>query len=172
MSQELEHIHDAEIVQDDEGYWEALVSEWTTGHAEELRGRLRQARAAAAVERRYGAGSMEAFAHEVGTSRSTAYEYARAYNRLLGDFGSHDAVSERLDDSPLTISNVLEAVHEEDTPKALDEAEDAGLSSRQQKAKRRERSIPGNVETVNLIVCPHCGVEYPINHASTRTEAR
>lgn len=167
---ELERVHDAEVVEED--IWEAAVSEWATGHSEELKGKLRQARAAAAVRTRYGAGSMEAFAQEVGASRSKVYAFAAAYRKLIAWFETHEEISKRLNDSPLRISNVLEASHEDDVPKALDEAEDEKLTSRQQRARRKEKEVPKNVELVEIVTCPRCDEEYPLSEAMTRKVER
>lgn len=162
VSAELERVYD-EAEPREVPVWRQAIAEWRSGAETKLRGQLRQAQAAYMVERHYGEGSMEEFANEeeVNSSRTTVYAYAGAWSKLLAHFGHADAISERLDDSPLTITNVIEAAKEEDLPRALDEAEDEGMSSRQQKAKRRERSeTPGQgqkVEVIDMVACPHCG---------------
>lgn len=167
---ELERVYDAEIV-DDTPTLEDLKSEWTAGAETKLRGQLRQARAAYLVDRHYGESSVESFADELRAGRSTVYEYARVYRRLLQFFPSQEEISGRLDESPLTITNVIEASKEEDFPKALDEAEIEGHTTRQQKAKRKERETPKNVETIQRGTCPHCGSVFEARDADLRSEA-
>lgn len=180
MSRELERVYDAEVLEgevveeDQRDLWDYAISEWTTGHYETLKGRLRMARAAAAVRSEYGKGSMKAFADELGAGRSTVYDYARGYKKLLQSYGSHEAVSARLEDAPLTISDVLEATHErpEDIPKQLDKVEVDKPSTRQQRKEREERTRPKNVETVDRGTCPHCGAIFSVSEINLRTEAR
>lgn len=70
---ELERIYDeAEIVEAPS--WEECISEWTDAGWRVFAGQLRQARAASAVQRHYGLSSIEKFAQEVGTSKSTVYD--------------------------------------------------------------------------------------------------
>ena len=168
--QELERILDAEIVEDKPSI-EDIKAEWTMGAERKLEGQLRQARAAYALQKHYGKASMESFAKEMDKGRSTVYAYAKLYARLLEFFPDQQQISERLESSPLTISNVMEASKEEDFPKALDEAEDDHLSTRQQEARRKERSEPKNVETITKLACPECGAISAMKDVQTWTEA-
>ena len=45
-------------------------------------------------------------------------------------------------------------------------------STRELEAALGHKDEPKNVETVELVVCPHCGAEYGLSRATTRTEAR
>lgn len=169
---ELERIYDAEIVEDKPS-WEELVSEWTDAGWRVFAGQLRQARAAAAVNRYYGRASMEHFANEVGASKSTVYDYARAYivfGHLYEDSG-------RLENSGLlTISHLIEASYAPDPVEMLERAEDEGLSSRQIKRERTESengSEPQrNVEVVTEFVCPECGAVSPMSKVESREVER
>lgn len=172
---ELERVYDAEIPRASPAEvpsLEDLKSEWTAGAETKIRGQLRQARAAYLVKEHYGAEALRSFATEMDRGRSTVYEYAKIYGRLLEFFPDHEAVSERLDESPLTIWHVVEASKRDDIsfPEALDEAEIEGHTTRQQKAIRKEREKPENVETITVIVCPECGCESPMSRVETRTE--
>ena len=151
---------------------EEIKSEWTMGASQKLMGQLRQARAAASLEKHYGQGSVEGFAREMYVSPSTVYAYAATWRKLLDAFGEEGEVYGRLENSPLKISNVMEAVKETDIPKALDEAEDEGLSSRQQEARRREKTTPANVETVTEFICPACGEVSPMSKVESREVPR
>jgi DNA repair exonuclease SbcCD ATPase subunit len=167
---EVQRVHDPEIIIDSRPSWEDIKTEWTMGAHRKIEGQLRQARAAAVLETHYGLSSVEAFAKEVKVSPSTVYGYGAAWRRLMLAFGDEAEIYNRLESSPLTITNVLEATREsiEDIPRALDEAEDEGLSTRAQKARRRERQEPQNVEMVREIVCPSCGEISPMNQVEVR----
>ncbi len=78
--------------------------------------------------------------------------------------------SRRLESGRLSISKLVELAYAPDPLEAAERAEDEEKTVRQIREERREG--PKNVETVELVVCPHCGAEYPLSHASTRTQER
>lgn len=175
---ELEGVHKAEVVVEPEsgqgdGYYEEQVSEWAEGSGQAILGNMRCARAAANVARRYGEASLTAFAGDVGRSKSTVYQYARVW-RVFGPKleagGEWSGDSTRLES--LTMSHLVRAVSAPDPVAAAEEAEDEGLSTRQMEARRKEREVPKNVETVVQIVCPACGVASPMGSVETRTVER
>ncbi len=156
---ELQRVQDAEIVEEGPS-WEEHVSEWTSAAGQVFAGQMRQARVAASVARVYGNGSMEAFAKEVGASRSTVYDYARVwwiYGHIL---------SERPDDSPLTISHYVEASYAPDPLKAIEEAEDEGLTTRQIEKRRKEPEA--TPQLITHIICPECSAMSPISRCETK----
>jgi hypothetical protein len=167
LTQEIERVSD--VIQPGDAFWESLKGEWTTGHAQALTGHLRCARAAANVEPRYGERSLKQFADELGVGSTTAYEYAGVWRRLEDRFGGMGALFERLENSPLTIWQVIEAT--KGPPELLDQAEDENLSVRKIK-----RLVSGeeekNAETVELCCCPKCGEVYPMSEAMTWTDTR
>lgn len=169
---ELERVYDdVEVVEEQGSDWESCVSEWAEGAHQELAGQLRQCRAAAAVTKRYGLSSMEGFAKDVGCSRSKAYDYAKVW-WTYGHLVETPEFSRRVESGLVTISQMIQGTRDPEPVKAIDRAVDDGISARQMERERKEEGIPENVEVVDLVVCPHCGVEYPISHANTRTEAR
>jgi hypothetical protein len=158
-----------EVVEPGDSFWEASQAEWTAGHAQALMGHLRCARAAASIEPRYGEGSLKSWAGELGVGKSTAYEYSGAWKRLMECFGSEEALFERLENSPLTIWQIIEAT--KGPPELLDSVEDENTPVRQIK-----RIISGedkqNFETVELCCCPKCGEVYPMSEAVVWSEPR
>lgn len=168
---ELERVYDAEVVED-RPEWELLVSEWADAASQVLIGQLRQARAAAMVQRHYGRASVEKFANEVGCSRSTAYDYARAWSIFGHLYFSEDGQpSGRLDNSgAIGIGHLIEASYAPDPVEVLERAEDEGMTTRQIKAERKQPE-QRDVETITEVVCPDCGSVNPINKVETRTVA-
>lgn len=166
---ELERVRDAEVVQEGDAYWQSQVSEWTVGHAQALIGHLRSARAAASVERRYGEASLAEFAKEVGAGRSTCYQYAYAWNTLLFEFGSEESLSSRLENSPLSVWQVIECMKapEGERKPMLDRAEDENLSISQIRAHRQGEEEK-NVEVIEVIECPHCEQAFALSEAHVR----
>lgn len=182
---DVEQIHEAEIVEESPS-WEELVSEWTAGASLALAGQLKQARAAANVQRVYGRKSVEAFAKEVGASKSTVYDYARVW-QMYGHLFEDGEYSGRLE--TLSMAQLVEAAYSPDPVTTAERAEDEGLSSRQIRAERREPSSGAgpdgsqgtsppddrrtrNVEVIELVRCPHCEKEFSISEASVRTVER
>ena len=102
-------VHKAEILEPAPTL-EDLYSEWAMGFFEKLKGQLRQARCAAMVKRYYGQGSIAEFATHVGAAESTVYEYAAAWRRLTNAYPSEAEISNRLEDSPMTIWQIIEGV--------------------------------------------------------------
>lgn len=166
---ELERVYDA-VPESSSPSMEELKSEWTMGASQKIAGQLRQARAAGMLETHYGAGSVEGFAREMNVAASTVYEYARVWRRLLETFEGESEIYGRLEDSPLRISQVIESGRDEDMSSSLDEAEEDGLSAKAQKERRRERSVPANVETVEMLGCPECGSVFRMRDAKSWTE--
>lgn len=173
-NQELVRVADAELVDDtgdSRGSWESLVSEWYTGVSQELVGALRQMRAAAYVKHAYGKQGLEKFSEEVKAKKSKTYAYAACFERLHKAYG--DEVSGRLESSPLSPWQVVEAAHNGDVagdiPEALDRAEEMNLSTRDLRAERNGEKR--NVETITEVVCPECSCVYPLSRATTREVA-
>lgn len=169
---EIERVPDAQIVEAKPSL-EEIKSEWTHGASQKLAGQLRQARAAAMLKTHYGEGSVEGFAREMGVAPTTVYEYAKTWRRLLEAFDSEHEIYGRLEDSPLRISNVIESTRGavSEIPRSLDEAEDDRLTANGQRERRRERSEPQNVETVEMVACPHCGGVSKMRELKQWTEA-
>ena len=167
---ELQRIPIEPEIVEDKPSWEECISEWTDAGWRVFAGQLRQARAAAAVQRHYGLSSIEKFAQEVGTSKSTIYDYARAWNT----YGHLYEVSGRLENSGLlSISHLIEASYAPDPIEMLERAEDEGLSSRQIKRERSEsHNTPQNVETVTEFICPACGEVSPMSKVESREVPR
>lgn len=166
---ELTRVQDAEVV-DGGPSWEEIVSEWSAGAHRVLEGQLRQARAAAAVSRYYGESSMEAFAKEVGASRSTVYDYARVF-WVFGHlyFDEEGSPSGRLENpGTTTITRLVDATYAPDPAQALERAEAEDLSGREQKAARKAEQEPERVHLITHIVCPACSVASPMNECETR----
>jgi hypothetical protein len=152
---ELQRVPIEPEIVEDGPEWEALVSEWADAGWRVFAGQLRQARAAAAVQRHYGMSSMEKFAQEVGVSKSTVYDYARVYN-IYGHL--YEDSSGRLESSGLLdITHLIECSYAPDPIKMLERAEDEGLSSRQIKAERQAESGSRNVQKAETRVCEACG---------------
>lgn len=154
---ELERVYDAEVVED-RPEWELLVSEWANAASQVLIGQLRQARAAAMVQRHYGRASVEKFANEVGCSRSTAYDYARAWSIFGHLYFSEDGQpSGRLDNSGVIgIGHLIEASYSPDPVEVLERAEDEGMTTRQIKAERKDEGKE-RAQKTETKVCPRCG---------------
>jgi hypothetical protein len=167
-SPELEAVLDGEIVEE-RVPWEQIVSEWTEGASEELAGQLRQARAAGTVARDYGRSSMEAFAKDVGCSRSKVYSYARVW-QTYGHLVGTESFSRRLESGRLSISHMIEGTQYPEPVAAIDRAEDEGISARQMERERKEETVPGNVEVVEMARCSHCQKAFELSRASTWTE--
>lgn len=155
---ELERVYDVGEIVDDMPSWEELTSEWASGASEAILGQLRQARAAAAVRSVYGESSMEKFAYEVGSSKSTVYNYAKVwwvYGHLLEDGNSQ--FSKRLESGSLSMTQLLAATKAPDPVAMIEEAEEKNLSSRAIEARIKEEEEPENVEKVNYtMTCPTC----------------
>lgn len=168
---ELERVEDGEIVEDAPS-WEQHVSEWAEGARQEFVGQLRQCRAAASVARHYGRGSMKAFAQEVGASKTKVYDFARVwwvYGHLFEDGDERFPTR--------GISHYIAALRADDPVAMLERSEDEDLSVRQMEAEmedgeQREAAGSRNVELVEVVVCAHCGAEYPLSEAMTRKVER
>lgn len=170
---ELERVYDPEVVQEDRwAVWHFAKERYREGHSMSLVGQLIKAQACAAVNTTYGERSMEEFADKVKCGRSTAYALAAGYSAALEEYGSHEAVFERLEKSPLKITHVLKAMKapKGHRKKALDEVEDD--PNRSVRKMEREQSIPENVETIDQCACPECGSIFELSRARTWTEER
>jgi hypothetical protein len=168
LTQEIERISD--VIQPGDAFWESLKGEWTTGHAQALEGHLRCARAAANVGPRYGERSLKQFADELGVGSTTAYEYAGAWHRLMERYADEQTLLERLENSPLTIWQVIEAT--KGPYELLNQVEDENLSVRAIKRLVSGEEEEENAETVELCCCPKCGEVYPMSEAMTWTDTR
>lgn len=167
---EIEQVYEGEVVDDGTPGWETLVSEWTSGAAQALVGKLRQARAAANVSRHYGQASMEKFAAEVACGKSKVYDYARVwwiFGHLMTP-NADNAFSGRLESGRLSMTQLVELTYAPDPVSSLDVAEDEGLSSRaiRERSKEERRvmeereasmgSTPHRPVEVTTEVCPDC----------------
>lgn len=172
MSQEIEYVLDGEVVEEEQGPdWESCVSEWAEGAHQALHGQLRQASAAAAVTKRYGLSSMEAFAKEVGCSRSTAYDYAKVwwtYRHMI----ETPEFSRRVESGLVSMSQLVQGTRYPEPVAAIDRAVDDGISGRQMERERKEESVPENVETITNVCCVDCGCVFELSRARTWTEER
>ncbi len=176
MSQELERVIDGEVMPDDVSgkwdVWEESSEMWRQGHSMTLMGQLIKARAASEVETAYGNKTMEEWADHVDAGRSTVYALARGYRILLEQYETHEAISVRLESSPLKITHVLKATRSDDVKGTIDKYEDTPTTTRQMDREIRQEGIPENVETVERCACPECGSVFELNRAATWTEAR
>ena len=169
---DVQVVHKAEILEPAPTL-EDLYSEWAMGFFEKLKGQLRQARCAAMVKRHYGRGSIAEFAKAVGSSEQTVYEYAGAWRRLTNAYPSEAEISNRLEDSPMTIWQIIEGVRGREAreiPAVLDEIEEKNKSVSRIQAERREEGKPKNVEMVDRCACPECGAIFALRDASQWTE--
>ena len=167
---DVQVVHKAEILEPAPTL-EDLYSEWAMGFFEKLKGQLRQARCAAMVKRYYGQGSIAEFATHVGAAESTVYEYAAAWRRLTNAYPSEAEISNRLEDSPMTIWQIIEGVRGREAreiPAVLDEIEEKNKSVSRIQAERREEGKPKNVEMVTEFVCPACGAVSPMDQVEAR----
>ena len=150
---------------------EELYSEWSQGFYEKLKGNLRQARAAAALETHYGKGSVSAFAGAMRTSEQVVYDYAAMWRRLVSAYPSENEIFGRLEDSPLSIWKIIEGtrgVAPQEIPATLDAIEDENPSVSKIRQDRQENGKPKNVEVIAHIVCPECGALSPMSAVETR----
>ena len=172
---ELERVYDPEVVEEDPwAVWHAAKERWREGHSMSLMGQLIKAQACAAVSTSYGERTMEEFADKVGCGRSTAYALAAGYSAALEEYGSHEAVFERLESSPLKITHVLKAMKapKGQRKKALDRVEDDPGRSVRKMDQEREQSAQKNVEVVTHCACYECGTVLDFSKLQTWTEAR
>lgn len=177
MTQELEVVHTGEVVDPEGDLLQACVSEWASASSQALVAKLRQARAAATyIRERRDQGlaakdAVEEFASEVKAKKSKVYDYTRVwwiYGHLLED--GHSSFSARVESGVLTMSQLVATTRAKDPVEMLDAVEDDNLSSRAIEARIKEEEEPKNVETIEVVICPHCGEKYRMSEAETRTE--
>jgi hypothetical protein len=163
---EIQRVRDPEIIEED--WLEVAISEWYTGVTRELMGALQQMRAAAYAKAKGGREGLETLAQKVGAKKSKAYAFAATYERLASEYG--EELSKRLESSPLSPWQVVEAAHNGDISGdisgALERTEQENLSVRDLRSERGEQR---NVETITEFICPSCGEVSPMGSVETRT---
>lgn len=169
-TQELERVSDAEIVQPGDTFWIETQSEWARGQGVALLGNLLSAKNAAMVEPRYGEGSLEKWAGEMGVGRSTAYSYAQGWRNAVEEYGGEEGVSGRLDGSPLTIWQVIESMRAPRGQRAelLDRVEDDNIATRQIRRIVDGSGTGGVVEMATEFLCPTCDEWHALSRVETR----
>lgn len=165
---------------------EEIRSEWIMGAHQKLEGQLHQARAAALLQRHFGEHSVIDFAKEMDVKPSTVYRYSAVWRRLLEALGSESGIYQRLEHSPLSLSQIVETSRYPvaEISARMDEAEDEKLSSRAITARRMEWEDEQNSaaqeqfalsddhqpEVIELVECPNCHEHFHINDANTWTD--
>ena len=170
MTELVRTYDDAELVDDEApGYdWESGVSEWAEGSRMEFVGKLRQARAAAGVARRYGFGSMQKFAGEVGASRTTVYDAARVWVVYGHIFDGGDPLAEALEAKGYT--HMVDSLRAPDPIEDIKIAIDNDETTRQHEDRLQggEEKEAGNVELISEFKCPDCESWHRLNGVETR----
>ena len=165
---ELERVYDAELVQQGDSFWIETQNEWARGQGVALMGNLLSAKNAAMVEPRYGEGSLEVWAREMGVGRSTAYSYAQGWKNAVEEYGSEESVSGRLDGSPVGIWQVIETMRAPRGQRAplMDRVEDENIPTR-----RIRKIVDGEEAAIEMVAefkCPDCESWYRLSGVETR----
>ena len=164
---ELEVVLDGEVVEEGPTL-EDCVSEWASGASETIRGQLRQARAAYYARTQ---GIIQAFRKEVEISISTAYDYAKCWEKF-GEAVENGDLSMRLESGSVTIYQLIECAYTPEPMEALEKAEEDNQTTRQIKREKREKQQEqaekdhGKPEKLETRVCPTCGGDgvLPVAH--------
>ena len=166
---DVQHVQDVQVIEGDEQRsFEDRVQAFMDREIRVLDDRFRNAREVAEVQVVYGAGSIEAFAKEVGIARPTAYNY-RGVWEMFGD----DWLNGTLDQNQYWTHYVttVRRLRAEDQRQSIEDSSSEGRSEAEHDLATQGADAPKNVETVDMLACPKCGEVYPLREAEVRTEA-